>query len=194
MLTRLKVSGFKNLHDVDVRFGPFTCVLGPNGVGKSNIFDAIAFLCAMADKPLAEAAALVRGSEGRIGDVRSLFRTSGADRVDTMRLEAEMVVPSTGADDLGSPAKASMTFLRYGLTLRHRTGVSPLGPLEIVDESMKHINRGEANKALGFKNSKAWRDDVIGLPGVPEGRRRRPMGEGARAVPSRDDRVSGALS
>lgn len=41
MLTRLKVSGFKNLVDVDVRFGPFTCVAGANGVGKSNLFDAI---------------------------------------------------------------------------------------------------------------------------------------------------------
>lgn len=38
MLTRLKVNGFKNLVDVDVRFGPFTCVAGANGVGKSNLF------------------------------------------------------------------------------------------------------------------------------------------------------------
>ncbi len=41
MLTRLKVSGFKNLVDVDVHFGPFTCIAGANGVGKSNLFDAI---------------------------------------------------------------------------------------------------------------------------------------------------------
>ena len=32
MLTRLRVSGFKNLIDVDVRFGPFTCIAGANGV------------------------------------------------------------------------------------------------------------------------------------------------------------------
>jgi predicted ATP-binding protein involved in virulence len=56
MLTRLKVSGFKNLVDVDVRFGPFTCIAGPNGVGKSNLFDAIAFLSALAEKPLIDAA------------------------------------------------------------------------------------------------------------------------------------------
>jgi recombinational DNA repair ATPase RecF len=41
MLTRLKVDGFKNLDGVDVRFGAFTCVVGANGVGKSNLFDAI---------------------------------------------------------------------------------------------------------------------------------------------------------
>ena len=30
MLSRLKVNGFKNLVDVDVRFGPFTCIAGAN--------------------------------------------------------------------------------------------------------------------------------------------------------------------
>ncbi len=39
MLTGLKVSGFKNLMDVDIRFSPFTCIAGANGVGKSNLFD-----------------------------------------------------------------------------------------------------------------------------------------------------------
>lgn len=41
MLAGLKVSGFKNLSDVDVRLGAFTCIAGANGVGKSNLFDAI---------------------------------------------------------------------------------------------------------------------------------------------------------
>ena len=48
MLTRLKVSGFKNLVDVDVRFGPFTCIAGANGIGKSNLFDVTTFLSALA--------------------------------------------------------------------------------------------------------------------------------------------------
>jgi AAA15 family ATPase/GTPase len=43
MLTRLKVSGFKNLTKVDIRFGAFTCIAGVNAVGKSNLFDAINF-------------------------------------------------------------------------------------------------------------------------------------------------------
>ncbi len=46
MPTRLKVKNFKNLIDVDVRFGPFTCIAGANGSGKSNLFDAIQFLTA----------------------------------------------------------------------------------------------------------------------------------------------------
>lgn len=52
MLTRLKVSGFKNLDDVDIRLGPLTCIVGANGVGKSNLLDAIGFLSELAQKPL----------------------------------------------------------------------------------------------------------------------------------------------
>jgi AAA15 family ATPase/GTPase len=77
MLTRLRVAGFKNLVDVDVRFGPFTCVAGPNGVGKSNLFDAIAFLHFLAERPLSEAALSVRGEGSRAADVRGLFHRVG---------------------------------------------------------------------------------------------------------------------
>ena len=56
MLTRLKVSGFKNLIDIDVPLGTFTCVAGANGTGKSNLFDAIQFLSALANQTLIDAA------------------------------------------------------------------------------------------------------------------------------------------
>ena len=48
MLTRLEVDGFKNLLGFDAYFGPYTCIAGPNAVGKSNIFDAIEFLSLLA--------------------------------------------------------------------------------------------------------------------------------------------------
>ncbi len=74
MLTRLKVNGFKNLVDVDVSFGPFTCIAGANGAGKSNLFDAITFLSALAEMPLMEAALSVRSEGGRASDLRSIFQ------------------------------------------------------------------------------------------------------------------------
>ena len=58
MLKRLKVKNFKNLVDLDVRFGPFTCIAGENGSGKSNRFDAIKFLGALAEKLAAGSGAL----------------------------------------------------------------------------------------------------------------------------------------
>lgn len=161
MLTRLKVDGFKNLDGLDVRFGPFTCIAGPNGVGKSNVFDAIAFLAALADKPLAEAAAQVRGTEGRVGDVGGLFFTSGGRRAAEMSFLVEMIIPAQGVDDLGSEAVASMTFLRYQLRLRRRDDLSAPGPLEVTYEHMEHINKTGAREALGFPHAPAWRDSVI---------------------------------
>ena len=101
MLTRLKVAGFKNLDRIDVRLGPFTCVAGPNGVGKSNLFDAIAFLAALADKPLVEAALAVRGGDSRRGDVQSLFRRIGDNIADKMTFAAEFLIPEEGEDELG---------------------------------------------------------------------------------------------
>ena len=55
MLTRFEVSGFKSLRDVAVDFGPFTCIAGPNGVGKSNLFDATRLLSAFSRASFSEA-------------------------------------------------------------------------------------------------------------------------------------------
>src|ERR1700704_234999 len=101
MLTRLKVSGFKNLVDVDVRFGPFTCIAGANGVGKSNLFDAIRFLSALADHQLLDAAMSIGEKAGRRGDTRSLFPRVGERYDELMDFEPEMIVPADGFDDLG---------------------------------------------------------------------------------------------
>lgn len=184
MLTRLKVSGFKNLAEVDVRFGPFTCIAGVNGVGKSNLFDAIQFLSALAEGSLVEAAQSVRAEEGRVTDVGSLFGRVKNTSVEEMSFEAEMIVPQEAIDDFGQTAKASITFLRYSLTLAKRQDetYSSLGPLEIVREELRHINLGEAYKHLLFPHrASLWRKSAVA------GQRRTPYfistgGEGRNRV------------
>ena len=163
MLTRLTVENFKNLDQIDVRLGPFTCVAGPNGVGKSNLFDAIAFLAALADKPLVEAALTVRGGDAGRGDVQSLFRRAGDSVAEKMTFAAEFLIPEKGEDDLGQVAAASMTFLQYELELRYRrdSTIATMGALEIVREKMVHINRSEAKNRLGFSHTNSWRDSVV---------------------------------
>ena len=164
MLTRLKVAGFKNLADVDVRLGPFTCVVGPNGSGKSNLFDAIRFLSGLAQGTLMEAAAAVRDQDSRTPDVRNLFQRAGDRYVDRMSFEAEMLVPRKAVDDLGQEATASITFLRYSLTLRYReTGDRLLpGALEILEEELVHISQRDALRHLLFPHSvKHWRESVL---------------------------------
>lgn len=164
MLTRLRVSGFKNLMDVDVRFGPFTCVAGANGVGKSNLLDAITFLGALADRPLMDAALGVRDEEGRTGDLASIFHRVGDFQETKMLLEAEMIIPQEGTDDLGQEAKATRSFLRYTLELGCRAEEGRRGSLsgiEILREELTHIRNEEARKQLGFPYEQAWYRSAI---------------------------------
>lgn len=164
MLTRLQVSGFKNLVDVDLRLGPFTCVVGPNGGGKSNLFDAIRFLSSLANHTLIEAAISVRDQHSRTAHVRDLFHHVGSHYADRMTFVVEMVVPGEAIDDLGQEAKASITFLRYSLELAHRESSDSVakGALEIVKEELAHIPLGDAHRHLPFPHSaKDWRKSVV---------------------------------
>ena len=160
MLTRLQVTGFKNLVDVDVRFGPFTCVAGSNGVGKSNLFDAIEFLGALADLPLVKAAQSIR--DGKTGDTANLFHRVGSGRDEVMTFVAEMIIPATGADDLGREVQASNTFLRYSLELEfQQPGTTALhGGLTLRRESLEPMSKSDIDKGLLFPHTKEWRRSV----------------------------------
>ena len=118
MLTRLRVSGFKNLRNVDLKFGPFTCIAGPNGVGKSNLFDAILFLSNLSSMPIMKAAGLARGTNGRASDFASLFAREKGPNQEFMEFAVEMIVSGDVVDDFDRPARPTATFLEYSLTLR----------------------------------------------------------------------------
>jgi predicted ATPase len=153
MLTRLKVSGFKNLVDVDVHFGPFTCIAGQNGVGKSNLFDAIRFLSALTDKTFLEAAKSVRDEERKTGDARGLFHQPEGVRADRMRFEAELLIPREGTDEFGVHAKAQTTFLRYVLELGWRNGSSGF---ELLEERLERAGP----QIVRFPITTEWRKSV----------------------------------
>lgn len=168
MLTRLRVKGFKNLVDVDVRFDQFTCVAGPNGAGKSNLFDAITFLGDLASMPIMKAASRARGTNGRISDFQSLFFKDAKGEFLPMLFVAEMIVPSTVTDDFDRLAKPTATFLEYTLELRLSTthsDPSPADPIYIEQEGLKAINSSEAAKHLGFSKSPTWIKKHIFGPG-----------------------------
>ncbi|NOR05122.1 MAG: AAA family ATPase [Deltaproteobacteria bacterium] len=164
MLTRLKVSGFKNLVDVDVLFGPFTCVAGANGAGKSNLFDAIRFLSALTDDTLVNAALSVRAERARSADICSLFHCIGDRYAKEMSFEAEMIIPSEGIDDLGQKTEAGITFLRYVVVLAYRVDKSlpSFGSLELIREDLDYIKLSEAWKHLRFPHKASiWRKSVV---------------------------------
>ena len=166
MLTRLEVDGFKNLVDFAVDFGPYTCIAGPNGIGKSNIFDAIHFLSLLADKPLIEAAAAVRTGAGDLDRLDDLFFRSGSVRRHSFRIAAEMLVERQVFDDFGRPGAATSTFLRYEIEIGSKTAApSDLGrslDIELRSESLHPIRKGDAAKKLRFPHSKSkFRDRAV---------------------------------
>lgn len=172
MLTRLKVSGFKNLVDVDVHFGPFNCVTGANGSGKSNLFDAVKFLSALSGRALIDAAVSVCGEGEKTFDIRSLFHCVDGKYDKEISFEAEVIIPEQGIDDLGQKVKASITFLRYIVTIAYRADNSlpSFGSLELVREELDRINLQDASKHLKFPHKAGvWRRSVI------KGKRRFPF-------------------
>ncbi len=189
MLTRLKVRGFKNLLDVDLRFGPFTCIAGANGVGKSNLFDAMSFLSALAEKPFVEAARCVRDESGQHGNAENLFHRTRTGHDPEMEFEAEMIIPSEGIDDLGQPAKAAITFVTYKLVLGSRE--DDAGSLELKSESLDRITQKDALDHLLFPLKPEWRKSVL------QGRRASEFistddSESGRVVKLHQEGVSGA--
>ncbi len=177
MLTRLKVSGFKNLVDVEVHFGPFTYIAGVNGVGKSNLFDAIRFLSDLTHMSLVEAAKSVRSEGQKNSDIRDLFHKIGDSHEPQMSFVADMIISEFGTDDLGQDAKASITTVRYELVLRYRQGdgLATQGLLEIVKEELTPIAILESRRTMRFttpksspadqrevrQQEKSWQESVI---------------------------------
>lgn len=157
MLTRLEVDGFKNLLGFEVDFGPFTCIAGANGVGKSNVFDAIQFLSLLSDHTIMEAAMLVRGGDLETTDVRDLFWTQGETRLGRFRMAAEMIVDPIIEDEFGRRAQATSTYLRYEIEIGYEPAVRrrSFGRLVLLSESLNYVTEGEAATRLGFPHSAA---------------------------------------
>ncbi len=158
MLTRLRISGFKNLADVDIRFGPFTCVAGANGAGKSNLFDAIRFLSALADMPVMDAARQVRYESGTHADTKALFHCAHKQRRRTIRLEAEFIIPQTGIDNLGRTVIARHTVFSYAVTLTYASKQQGNGRIRLTSEKLKLLG---AENCCAFSHSPAWFKSVI---------------------------------
>ncbi len=157
MLLRLRIRGFKNLRDVTVRFGPLTCFVGPNGVGKSNLFDALQFLRALAESDIQTAAQAVRSPVTGAFGPRDLLWGARPDEV--MAFEADMLVPRNVIDDFGRAGEPATTLLTYGVAFRYVEKPAPR--LELAEEWLAPIKAGDAKQMLGFPHSADFRRSAI---------------------------------
>ena len=161
MITRIKIHGFKSLVNTELYFGPFTCIVGANAIGKSNFFDALSFLSNLADKTIIEASKSVRSENQKHSNIRDIFYRSGADYMSEMTFEVDMLVSQTGIDDLGQTADATITSLRYTLKLELNNDIGDNEPIRIVEEELRPVTQTETKKNLYFEYKKEWIESIL---------------------------------
>ena len=156
MLVALRIKNFKSIREAHVRFGPVTCFVGHNGVGKSNLFDAIHFLSALADHDISAAAAEIRRTnDGGTSPLDLVFRRDPHRKIE---LSADMVVPTEVVDDFSETARPSTTLLTYTVRLQY---AAESDRLSVDYESLTHARLSDYKRFIGFHTSRDFRASVV---------------------------------
>ena len=129
MITRIEVDGFKSLRGFSVDLEPLTAIVGPNGVGKSNLFDALQLLSGLARTDVTAAFGEGRGSR------RDQFSRSSHDEAgDTMSLAVELLLVSP--PDWNGKWQSRV---RYEIEIEGNTKPSGVEVLSVLREKLTPI-------------------------------------------------------
>lgn len=114
MINKIKIDGYKSFKGFEVFFRPLTVVAGPNGTGKSNLFDALNLLSSCASgKTIDESLSAARGGYDK------QFLLMGENSMSSsIRFEIEMTVPSVITDRWGQTQTLTHTHFTYVLELQ----------------------------------------------------------------------------
>ncbi|WJY18085.1 AAA family ATPase [Alteriqipengyuania flavescens] len=138
MLTKIEIDGFKTFSNFELNLKPFTAVVGPNASGKSNLFDALQLLAALAETDVHTAFQDLRG------EPEEFFRRTADGQSNTIRIAAELYLKSSGSDDFGRKFAVPSQRLRYEVELQigyDRSG-APIG-IYVTDEFCRSLKRSE---------------------------------------------------
>jgi predicted ATP-dependent endonuclease of OLD family len=145
VITHFEINGFKTFHKFALDFEPFQIIVGPNAVGKSNLFDALRLLSRLADNDLRTA---FQGTESEIvsetmrGEAAELFTAFPDGSASTkMQLSVELLVERQIQDSWGARADLKYTRLRYEIAIERRADERGLERLYVTHERLKPIHR-----------------------------------------------------
>lgn len=155
MLLSLAIENFKSIAKAKIHFGPLTCFIGHNGVGKSNLFDAIHFLSRLAEVDVHDAALDVRRTAD--GSTSPLDLVYKRDPENQIRVAADMIVPDSVVDDFGKETQPSASLLRYEIVLHYEESADRL---TIDAETLSYHKIGDFQKLTGFESSKGFKGSV----------------------------------
>lgn len=134
MITQIEIDGFKTFKNFKVELAPFQVIVGANGSGKSNLFDALQLLGRLAEMDLRSAFQDLRGEPDEI------FTNSSAENpINKMRIAVEMFVNPTVRDNLGREEKLRTRRLRYEVEIVRGVDEYNFDKLEIVFQSLTSI-------------------------------------------------------
>ncbi len=164
MITCIELSGFKTFQDFKLELAPFQVIVGANGVGKSNLFDALRLLSRLADTDLRSAFQALRGEAGEL----FMILPSGQP-VQNLYMAVEMLVEREVSDSWGAQAELKYPRLRYEVHISRRTDEQDLERLYVVHESLVPIRRADDSwiKQHVGKAAKNWLPPLKGGRGEP---------------------------
>ncbi|MBF0374997.1 MAG: AAA family ATPase [Alphaproteobacteria bacterium] len=153
MLTRIEINGFKTFEDFTLDLAPLLVVLGPNAVGKSNLFDAIRLLSRLAETDLATAFKEMRGQP------HELFRTQPDGTIASkMSFAVEVLVDPVVRSGWGEEKKLTQTRIRYELVIERKKIEGGREKIFVVEEKAAPIRASEDRLKKGRQNpSKSFR-------------------------------------
>jgi predicted ATPase len=154
MLTRIEIDGFKTFRNFSVDLLPFQVILGPNAVGKSNLFDALHLLSRLAEVDLYKAFQGLRGEPSEMFSI-----SSDGETVDEMRFALEVLMDRVVRDPWGVEVNLTNSRIRYELTLARRSTSNGVERLFVTRESAQRI----AGQADGWVKpaSKRFREAYV---------------------------------
>src|SRR5258708_26924721 len=154
MITRIEINGFKSFHSFKVNLRPFQVFIGPNGVGKTNLFDAIVLLSHLAGDEKGEE--VLWDSRGEMGERFTYF--PDGTRAKLMSFAVEMLIPRSVTLETGKALEVSANRLRYELDIEHRVE-NGVEQVYVLRESLLPIADAQdtwAKDMIPSKNRKAW--------------------------------------
>lgn len=138
MITQIEIDGFKTFQDFKLELGPFQVIVGVNGTGKSNLFDALRLLSRLADADLRTAFQDLRGEAGELFRLLPDGRTTNH-----ITMAVELFIDPHITDSWGAESDLKFTRLRYAVHIERRPDERGLERLSVTHESLVPLARGK---------------------------------------------------
>ncbi|MXX27254.1 MAG: AAA family ATPase [Caldilineaceae bacterium SB0668_bin_21] len=136
MITRIELDGFKTFQDFTLDLSPLQVIVGANGVGKSNLFDALHLIGRLADSKILATFHELRGDVGELFSARA-----GGGSADCIKLAVEILVDQKVQDDWGTIHELRFPRMRYELEIARRQDAEGQDRLILQHEFLTPIPR-----------------------------------------------------